>query len=67
MAVQTKGNPFTHAETTRHSIAGREVFGGCDWCGSTPRTLYRWGASRNPAPLSWRWFCNASCYQSFMA
>ncbi len=65
MATLTRGNPYTHYEETRHSIAGRDVYGGCDWCGKTPRVLYRWGTERKFGNMSWRWFCNKECRDAF--
>ena len=65
MATITKGNPFTHSEMARTSVPGREVYGGCDWCGQPRRTLFIYG-NRPMLPYSPRHFCNLDCYHAFM-
>ena len=72
MATITKGNPFTHSEETRTSMPGHEHYGGCDWCGQTPRTLYVYGAAPGTigdrprySSLTYRAFCNKGCARSF--
>lgn len=76
MAYIVKGNPFTHAESSRASIAGRYVYGGCSWCGQSPRTLYAYNVSSEPiadeygmrypySSLHLRTFCNRECARAF--
>lgn len=78
MAYSVSGNPYTHAERSRASIPGRYVYGGCDWCGSRPRTLYAYNLDREPiadeygmryanSSLHIRTFCNQDCARSFGA
>ena len=65
MVTTVKGNPYNHSEETRTSIPGREVCGGCNWCGNEGRrTLYIYGRDfRNRDRYC---FCNKECYRAFM-
>jgi len=51
---------------SRTSVPGRDVYGGCDECGKTPRTLYIYGTIPY-LPYSPRHFCNIRCHDKFMA
>ena len=72
MTYIVKGNPFTHAEESRASMPGADHYGGCDWCGQTPRALYIYNAASEPdgdrprySSLTLRAFCNKGCARSF--
>lgn len=67
MVTIIKGNPYTHSETRRDSIAGSvkdaghrtDGKAGCDWCGQSRRVYYRYNSRE------FRWFCNQECASSY--
>jgi len=64
MAILYHGNPYTHEEHRRESRPGREIKGGCDWCGQAPRTLYNYDQQyRTGGGLAW--VCNRGCSENY--
>jgi len=58
MAIITKGNPFTHPEEKRESWVNIGDSYSCNWCGQSPKTLYKYNDTRG-------WFCNKKCWNGY--
>jgi hypothetical protein len=53
MAIQFKGNPFTHFEQKRESVGP----GVCAWCGTKRKVLFKYN---NGKPV-----CNLECNKAY--
>jgi len=62
MAKMEWGNPYSHEEHSRESLPKSEWISegvdSCDWCGSEPRTLFKYDGTDG-------WFCNKDCWDAY--
>ena len=58
MVVRSWGNPYTHEEHERESLANTSRKHSCDWCGRTPRVLYKYNRKKG-------WFCGKGCFSAY--